>query len=126
MPFHNHSIHTCTSSRSLHTDVAGACAVAHQGWEQTNRLDQVSEQQLLVVGDLLRLGVGNGLASAVGVDSQTRDPVVDRDRTEDIEVGHVAGTEACRLDPGCHHTVSTGWEGKLDSAEKWRDLVVVP
>lgn len=89
-----------------------------------NLLDQVSEQQLLVVGDLLRLGVDNGLASAAVVDSLAIPVVVDRDRMEGTEVVGVVGIEACRLDLDCHHRVSMGWEDKLDSAEKWRDLLV--
>lgn len=73
-----------------------------------NLLDQVAEQQLLVVDDLLRLGVGSGLASVAGVGSLAKDPVVGHGRTEDTGVVHVEGIEACRLDRGCRRKVSMG------------------
>lgn len=77
-----------------------------------------------MVDDLLRLGVGSGLASVAVVDSPARDLVVGRDRTEDTGVGHVADIEACRLDLGCRRRASRDWEGKSDSVGKSKDLLV--
>lgn len=45
-PFRSHSIHICTSARSLHNGDVGACVAVHQEWGQTSKPRWWNELQM--------------------------------------------------------------------------------